>query len=251
MTAAAATPSRLPFGQIAATYFLAVPLGWLAAGAGLPWDTSVGAFAAGAGWLIGLAPWWLAINALFVPALSFGLALDISPLWGLASFAALVLVYGGIWKSRVPLFFTTRRAVGALAALLPAGPIRFLDLGCGDARVVTRLARRRRDSRFEGVEQALVPWLMGWLRTHLSGADCAVARGDLWSADLSRYDVVYAYLSPAVMPALWDKARREMRPGSRLVSAFGVPGVAPDESIDVGDALRTRLSVWRMGERSR
>ena len=30
--------------------------------------------------------------------------------------------------------------------------------------------------------------------------------GDFWKADLARHDVVYAYLSPAVMPRLWRKA---------------------------------------------
>ena len=165
-----------------------------------------------------------------------------------AALVALVLVYGCIWKSRVPLFFTTARAQDALAAVLPPGPLRFLDLGCGDARVLARLAGKRPGSHFDGVEQALVPWLVASLRCWLAEGDCAVARGDLWAADLSQYDVVYAYLSPAVMPALWDKARREMRPGTRLVSAFAVPGAEPDETVEAGDALRTRLHVWNMGE---
>jgi hypothetical protein len=48
------------------------------------------------------------------------------------------------------------------------------------------------------------------------------------------------------MPELWQKAQREMRSGARLVSAFAVPGVPPAESIEVGDAMRTRLHVWHM-----
>jgi hypothetical protein len=243
----AATASRLPLGRIATTYLVALPAAGFAAAAGVPWEMAVGVLAAGLSWLVGLPRWWIAINALFVPALSFGLTLDVSPVWALVALVALVLVYGGIWKSRVPLFFTTGRALDALASVLPAGPVRFLDLGCGDARVIARLAAARAGSQFDGVEQALVPWLMASLRCRLAQGDCAVARGDLWAADLSQYDVVYAYLSPAVMARLWDKARREMRAGSRLVSAFAVPGEEPDATVDVGDALRTRLHVWDMG----
>ena len=246
MSAGAA--SRIPLGRIAATYLLSLPLAALVAPAGFAFDASVAGLAVGFGWLMGLAPWWLAINAVFVPALSFGLSLEISPLWALAAFIGLILVYGAIWKSRVPLFFTSSRTLGALRTLLPQGPIRFLDAGCGDARVLTRLAAERPEGRFEGVEQALVPWLMARVRCRLSRGSCAVSRGDLWAADLSRYDVVYAYLSPAVMPEFWVKAKREMRPGTLLVSAFAVPGAAPSESVDVGDAVRTRLNVWRMGK---
>ena len=248
---AAAASSRAPFGHLAAIYLLSVPLAWLVTPAGVPLDASVAGLAVGLGWLIGLAPWWLAINAVFVPALSAALTLEISPVWALAAFAALVLVYGGIWKSRVPLFFTSARSQGALRELLPDGPIRFLDVGCGDARVLARLAAVRPESRFEGVEQALVPWLAARLRCRLSRSGCAVRRADLWTTDLGAYDVVYAYLSPAVMPELWQKAQREMRAGSRLVSAFEVPGIAPAEQVDVGDAMGTRLNVWHMGQGGR
>jgi hypothetical protein len=69
--------------------------------------------------------------------------------------------------------------------------------------------------------------------------------GDFWNADLARHDVVYAYLSPAVMPRLWRKAQREMRPGTLLVSnSFTVPGVAPLKTIPY--AAHRALYVWRM-----
>jgi hypothetical protein len=49
------------------------------------------------------------------------------------------------------------------------------------------------------------------------------------------------------MPALWAKARREMRPGSLFVSlAFDVPGVEPEEIVPVSDQARHTLYVWKM-----
>lgn len=240
------TASRLPVGRIAAIYLVTLPAAGFAAAAGVPWELAVAALAAGLSWLVGLPVWWVAINALFVPALSFGLSLDIGSGWALAALVGLILFYGRIWSSRVPLFFSSGRALDALAKVLPSGPVRFLDLGCGDARVIARLAIARPGSQFDGVEQALMPWLMASFRCRIAEGDCAVARGDLWAADLSQYDVVYAYLSPAVMPRLWEKAQREMRPGTMLVSAFAVPGAAPDREVDVGDAMQTRLHVWTM-----
>ena len=55
--------------------------------------------------------------------------------------------------------------------------------------------------------------------------------------------------SPAagLMTRLWDKARREMRPGALFVSnTFAVPGVAPAYTLPVGDRMRSVLYVWRM-----
>ena len=241
-----AAVSRAPLGRVTAVHLASLALAGFVTFGILPWALSVATLAAAFSWLAGLAPWWIAINALFVPALSFALSFDVSPLWALAVFVGLVLVYGGIWKSRVPLFFSSGAAVDALSKLLPAEAVRFLDVGCGDGRVLARLASSRPDSVFEGVEQALVPWLTAKLRERFGRGQCAVRRADLWALDLGGYDVVYAYLSPAVMPELWAKARREMRAGAMLVSAFAVPGAHPDESIEVDDALATQLHVWRM-----
>ena len=247
-TVSRASRADHPFARVALAQGLAVALAWALSPPAWPWEALAAGFAAGFGCMLGLAPWWLAINALFVPALSWALAADLPPLWALAALAGLLLVYGRIWTSRVPLFFSSGRAQEALAALLPQDrPVAFLDAGCGDARVLARLAQARPDSRFEGIEHAFVPWLMARLRCWKTDAQCYVRRGNLWSLGLTQYDVVYAYLSPAVMPRFWDKARREMRPGSLLVSAFPVPDARAARCVEVDDAMGTRLHVCRIG----
>jgi SAM-dependent methyltransferase len=121
-----------------------------------------------------------------------------------------------------------------------------MDLGCGTGTLLASLMRERPDGIYAGVELAPVPYLLSRWRA-LGKRGVEVRWGDFWSADLANYDVVYAYLSPAPMAKLWDKARREMRPGSLLVSnGFCIPGVAPARKIAVGDAVRSTLYVWRM-----
>ena len=72
--------------------------------------------------------------------------------------------------------------------------------------------------------------------------NCHLRWGDFWKTDLSEFDVVYAFLSPVPMPALWEKARLEMRKGSLLVSnSFIVPNVKPKRVVEVGDRRKTRL----------
>jgi SAM-dependent methyltransferase len=104
--------------------------------------------------------------------------------------------------------------------------LRFLDLGAGIGSVLHPLARERPDGHFTGVENAPATWLIGRLRT-AGLANCDWRWGDIWRTDLAAYNVVYAFLSPAPMAALWEKVRQEMRPGSLFISnSFAVPDVA-------------------------
>ncbi len=70
----------------------------------------------------------------------------------------------------------------------------------------------------------------------------------LWETDLADSDLVYAFLSPEPMPALFEKARRQMKPGSLFVSnSFAVPDVEADEVWELSDRRGTRLYLYGMG----
>ena len=225
-----------------------VPLAWLLAGSTPWWLAAESLFAAAGSLLLGFAPWWLPINALFVPALAAALAIDFHPAWALGAFLLMALSYWGVARTQVPLFLSGDAAVRALLHLLPQSPRpRLIDLGCGDARVLARVAAARGDAVCHGIEYAPLPWLAGWLRCLGRGARCSVRWGDFWTADLGGYDLVYAYLSPVPMARLWRKAGAEMRPGTLLISnGFAVPGVEPEAVVALGDAWAGRLYVYRM-----
>lgn len=203
------------------------------------------AAAAAIGHACGLAWWWAPINAGFVIALRAAPQLSVGPGWYLAGFLITASVFGAIHRTRVPLYLSGPGACRALSALLPHDrQFRLLDAGCGVGTILAYLAARFPKAHLEGVELALVPWLLGWLRSRLTGG-FRCRRGDLWEQDLSRYDVVYAFLSPLPMSDLWKKVELEMRPGSVFVSnSFAVDGVAPSEVIPLRGAGRN-LYVWR------
>src|SRR6185369_7474605 len=94
---------------------------------------------------------------------------------------------------------------------------RACDLGAGLGGPLTGLARMRPDALITGVEASLLPWLVCRLRC-LRRRNARAVLGDLFAHDLMGYDLVYAFLSPAPMPRLWELARAGMRPGSLLVS---------------------------------
>jgi SAM-dependent methyltransferase len=192
-----------------------------------------GSIAAALSWWRKLAPWWLAIQLLFAPALLAGAGLQLPPWLFLAGFVVLLLVYWSTFRTQVPYFPSGKRAWEAVANLLPPGrPLSMIDIGSGLGGLVLDLARRRPDSTFAGIELAPLPWLVSRLRTAMKGNHVRFVRGDYEQLDLGDYDVVFAYLSPAVMDALWRKASAEMRPGALLLSyEFGISAKPPDLTI--------------------
>lgn len=204
-----------------------------------------GALAALATWRTRLARWWVAIQFLFPPALLGASQLDLPPGVFLAGFVALVLLYWSTFRTQVPYYPSGRGVRDAVAALLPQDrPARAIDIGSGFGGLVLDLARRRPDSRIEGIEIAPLPWLASRLRASLTGSAAVFLRGDYERLDFGAYDLVFAYLSPAAMDALWRKAEREMRPGSLLVSyEFVIEGRPPDACQIPAHAART-LYIW-------
>lgn len=193
--------------------------------------------------LLHLPVWWQVINGLFFPMVWLVDQADLHPVWFLAGFVLLALTSLGSLKTRVPLYLSSRNAAAAVARRAPTAA-RVLDLGCGPGGWLADLHARRPDLALSGVEMAPLNWLIGRLRL---GRRAEVRLGDLWRQDLSPYDVVYAYLSPAPMAALWRKVSLEMRPGSLFISnTFAVPGRAPDETIELNDLSRARLLIWRL-----
>lgn len=214
----------------------------------LAWSLAHGTLAALLGWALRLESWWLAINLLFAPGLLLALGSGLAPIYPLGAFLLLALLYSGVVGSRVPFYLSSRAAARALSELLPAGrSFSFIDLGCGLGGVLDQLAKARPAGRFAGVELALAPFLLAWLRSRIPGRRFQVRCADLRQIDLSGYDFVYAYLSPAAMPGLWEQARRQMLPGSLLISnSFAVPGVPAAATWSTGARDGSRLLLWRM-----
>lgn len=206
-----------------------------------------GALAAAFSHWRGLSRWWQPIQFLFPVASLAVLSLDLPPVLFLAAFILLLGLYWSTFRTQVPFYPSGPAVWEAVARLLPQHQaIRFVDVGSGLGGLVLSLAARRPESTFVGVEVAPLPWLASFLRSRGRRGSGHFIRGDYFSLDLAPYDVVFAYLSPAAMPALRDKAKAEMRPGALLLSyEFPIPGMAPDD-ITLPDPRGPALYSWRM-----
>jgi hypothetical protein len=171
--------------------------------------------------------WWRRL----IISLGFPLSLAASGVIGLPAWAWLIpmllllLVYPlNAWRD-APLFPTPANALAQLpsVAVLPTGA-RILDAGCGLGHGLQALRLAYPDAALHGIEWSwplaqLCRWRCPW---------ASVARGDIWRADWSRYDMVYLFQRPESMPRAIAKARAELRAGSWLVSLeFEAAGLKP------------------------
>jgi SAM-dependent methyltransferase len=193
-------------------------------------------------------PWWPPLHFVFLPASLLALQAGI-PAWiYLAVFLLLVLFYWSTFRTRVPLYLSGPKAWQAVMSLLPAAtPFRFIDLGSGLGGVPLYLEPRFPEGRFFGTEIAPAPWLISRARGWLKGSRVGFMRRDYTTLDLADFDVVFAFLSPAAMPGLWQQAQAQMRKGSLFISlAFPVESRQPDHVIAQAGGARQTLYAWRM-----
>jgi len=198
---------------------------------------------------MGLARWWLPVQAV-APVLLW-VMLDLQPpVWVFpAVFVVLLAIYWNAVGEGVPLYLSNSKTWRALETLTPkrAGT-HVADLGSGLGGALWHLADVRPDARFDGFETAPLVYLFTRLRLLVQPrANLGVHFLSIWRADLSTFDMVYCFLSPVPMERLYAKAKDEMQPGCLFVSnSFAVPGVEPDEVVTVDDRRRTRLLVYRL-----
>ncbi len=194
-----------------------------------------------------LAVWWWFIQCLFPLALLVTFTLHLPTFLFLSGFLLLLVLYGHTFRTQVPYYPSHRATWDAVVQFLPVDrPFKLIDTGSGTGGLVLNLAARYPNSAIIGVELAPLLWLFSELRARFTRSRAQFIRADYHHFDFSQFDIVFAYLSPAAMPALWQKAHREMRPGAILLSnEFFISAKAADEIIQTG-GMRAPLYAWYM-----
>lgn len=201
------------------------------------------------GWALRVPRWWV---AMIVIAPMLQSALDDVNLHAniyLLFFLALVAVFGLHFLSRVPVFPSQEVSVDMAADLLPSGKYQeILDLGAGTGGAVRKFQARSSLWHVHGCEQALGPWLVGWWVSRQSNLHYSVRWGRFESESWATADLVYAYLSSAAMPRVFQRAEQQLKEGALLVSnEFQVPfcpGTPITHCVEASNAL-CEIYVWR------
>jgi SAM-dependent methyltransferase len=159
------------------------------------------------------------------------------------------LLHAGQQPARTPDIFFAPTMEAVADAMLKLAKITaddvVYDLGSGDGRIVM-LAAQKYGARGVGIE--IDPRLVEISRQVARDGEVvdrvAFIEGDLFTADISAATIVTLYLSPGVNKRLEPKLRRELRPGTRIVSHQFPIGTWPADRIVRSEDDRTDLFLW-------
>jgi hypothetical protein len=188
---------------------------------------------------LGMASWWRWIHGLFPLAVWAMFSGHLPCEWYLLGFVVSISMYWKSFRTQVP-FFPSRPVVWQQVAQLlgPNQVLCLIDIVSGLGDMSMHIAKLRPSSQVEGIEIAPLPWLISVLRAKFRRADVRFKLGDYRNLNFAHYDLIFAYLSPAAVLALWDKAQLEIRPGRLLISLeFDIPGVQPSCCLEPNASL--------------
>jgi predicted RNA methylase len=140
----------------------------------------------------------------------------------LALLVPLILLISIIWPGFLgaPWVPTPMNVVHLMLTMAEVGPGDLVyDLGCGDGRMIITAAQRY-GARAVGVEIDPLRYLWCQMRITMLGLRdrVRIVYGDFFAQDLSQADVVTCYLLQDTNNKLERKFKKELRPGTRVVS---------------------------------
>jgi len=198
-------------------------------------------------YLVGMASWWLWIHLCFPLTAWLMFQWHIPNGVYLVGFIVSSSLFWTTFRTQVPFFPSRPRVWQQVASIISQdSPVRLIDIGSGLGDMSMYMANTRPDSQIEGIEIAPLPWMISFIRAKLRRSSAKFILGNYQSLNFANYDVIFAYLSPAAMRMLWDKASKEMRSGSLLISLeFDIPDV-PESMRISSNAGTPEIYVWKI-----
>lgn len=188
---------------------------------------------------IAMPVWWRWIHLVFPVAVLVMQQVALPAGVYLGGFIMTLTLYWSVHNTRVPFYPSFPATWRAMHRILEKHAddqsLKVLDIGSGIGDVALFLAKQRVHDEVSGIEIAPLPWAVSALRAVFSGTSAKFTLGDYRTLDFAVLDVVFAYLSPAVMQDVWLKVSQEMRPGTLFISSeFPVPGLTADQIVFPG-----------------
>lgn len=166
----------------------------------------------------------------------FDILITIFFLWTLF-FLVYILFDFLIYSHGVPYIPSSDKRIKKLLNNLPQNnKLHFLDIGCGDGRVVEAVKTRFLWRNCVWIENSLYPYFRAKQVQKKSAYDYNIIKWNFFKKDIGKYNIIYCYLLPVYMKKVWQKVSSECQPGTLLYSTvFEVKNKKPKEKIHIKD----------------
>lgn len=199
----------------------------------------------------GMASWWKWIHLGFPVFVWLMLMFPIPTEVYLVGFVVTASIYWTSFRTQVP-YYPSRlpvwKKVSAVTHQYQAqygSNIHVMEIGSGLGGFARYIAQTHPAAQVEGIEVAPLPWLVSVASRFWHHSTARFKLGNYEQLDFATYDIVFAYLSPAAMPALWKKSQQQMLKGRLLISLeFPVPDIKPTQHMQ-GDYQSPDLYLYQ------
>jgi len=107
------------------------------------------------------------------------------------------------------------------------------DLGCGDARILKRVAELKPNINVVGVEIAFIPYLLAKFYTR-KNKQIKIRRENIFKADISDATHIFLYLYPKAVNKLIENIKKQCVQGTRIISCdFEIKSCKPINIVDL------------------
>lgn len=123
------------------------------------------------------------------------------------------------------------------------------DLGCGDGRVLFKIAKINKSISCIGIEIGPLPFLLAKIKNFfLNSRNVRILYGDFFNLNISNASHIFLYLFPEALDKILPKFEKELKQGTRIVSCdFQFSQKTPDKIIEIESKKRginKRLYVY-------
>lgn len=122
------------------------------------------------------------------------------------------------------------------------------DLGAGDARLLIATLQKHPKATAKGFELAPPVFLLGLFNILRSRTKARLYMRNFFHQNVSDADCIFLYLMPGAMKSLEKKFKKELKPGTKVIShAFEFPGREPKKTMPVPWLSGTKnvmLYIW-------
>lgn len=135
-----------------------------------------------------------------------------------AFFYTLYLFIWLIFTRSVPFVPLSKKQLKTISANIKLNPEdKIIDLGCGDGRVL-RMFEKQGAKDLTGYEINFWTYLLAKIRNKLQKSKAKIYFKDFKKINLSKYNIIFCYLSNYQMNSLKEKFDRELVPGTKIIS---------------------------------
>lgn len=162
-------------------------------------------------------------------------------------FYVLTSIFYILFLTSAPPIQTDKRYFNLILAKLPIGPQTVIaDLGCSGGDFLLAAAKLK-PQKCVGYELSLFPYLSAKIKAALFGRGrIEILMKDFFKADWSRFDILYFYLVPSMLPAVKEKLAKEAKPGAVVaVKGKALPDLPVADKIVLDPKIDYCINIYK------